>query len=62
MVGICWLAVVGLFSSSSSFGDDILRQLVAAEWWQLASVSARVKDLCRGHEYTQTVFGCNNQS
>ena len=50
--------MVGLSSSSSSFGDDLLSQLVAAEWWQLVFVSTWVKGLHRECEYNQTVFGC----
>ena len=62
MVGICWVAVVGLSSSfSSSFGDDLLRQLAAAEQPWLVSVSTKGGGLCREHDYNQTVFGHNNQ-
>ena len=43
---------VGL--SSSSFRDDLLGQLTAAEWQWLVSVSTRVEDLHREHQYNQT--------
>ena len=48
MVGGCWVAAAGLSSSSSSYGDDLLRQLVAAEQWQLVSVSTWEKGLKEG--------------
>ena len=62
MVGGCWVSAVGL-SSSASFRDDLLRQLEAAEWQQLVSVSTNgVKGFSRECEYNETVLGHNNQS